>query len=47
MSAPSSLFSNKSLPSTPFSLERLGSRLCIGDCFNGEILEGEITSLGP
>ncbi len=44
VSAPESLFGNTSLPLSAFSLDRLGSRLCIGDCFRGEILEGDIDS---
>ena len=44
VSAPESLFMHTSLPLSAFSLDRLGSRLCIGDCFRGEILEGAIDS---
>ena len=44
VSATESLFANTSLPLCAFSLDRLGSRLCIGDCFRGEILEGDIDS---
>ncbi len=44
VSAPESVFMNASLPLSAFSLDRLGSRLCIGDCFRGEIVEGDIDS---
>lgn len=46
VSADSSLFADLDLPTSPeFFGPRVGSRICIGDCFNGEILEGEITTL--
>ena len=41
-----SLFANTSLPLDPSFLgPRLGSRVCIGDCFNGQTLEGTISDL--
>ena len=44
VSGPSTLFSSTDLPSEPFTLARLGNRVCMGDCFRGEILEGRIDS---
>jgi hypothetical protein len=46
VSGTSSLFSDLSLPLDPdFFGPSLGSRVCIGDCFSGEILEGQLTTL--
>ncbi len=45
VSGPSSLFLGTDLPVEPFALTRLGSRVCIGNCFRGRILEGRIDSL--
>jgi len=47
VSATSGLFADSNLPtSSGFFGPRLGSRVCIGDCFSGGgILEGKITSL--
>ena len=50
VSGGSSLFADRSLPLDPgFFGPRLGSRVCIGDCFNGHTLDGTIRRLvgGP
>ena len=42
VSAGDTLFSTTALPLEAFSLDRLGNRLCLGACFNGPRVEGDI-----